>query len=382
MTQPVRFAVVGAQGYSQSYLTLVGMLEQEGLAQLAASMMIDTKDHPDQVKALEEKGVQVFDDYQRMLDACRDTVDIVGLPVPIHLHARMAVAALRGGYHVLVEKPVAGSLQQVDDVISARDLSGRKCAVGFQEIYSPAIQALKRIIVEGKLGQVKRMRMMALWPRDPAYYARNHWAGRLHCSGQPVFDSPFNNALAHQIMNMLYLASPHPGQAAYPKQVRAELYRAYDIESFDTGCLRVLTDGGTEIIAAATHACTTTSDPVTELEAEKATVSWSYGGHAIVTYLDGRTDVIRQQDPRQHMFRELAETMGHGLSSPLCTLEIARAHVACVQEIHKSALIQTIPAALLQETESGQRNITGVERAIAKTFATRQLFSEMGITFQ
>ena len=84
---PVRFAVVGARGYSRDYLAILGTLEQEGLAQLSASMMIDAEDHPDLVKAFENRGVPVFDEYQGMLDACRDTVDVVGLPVPIHLHA-------------------------------------------------------------------------------------------------------------------------------------------------------------------------------------------------------------------------------------------------------------------------------------------------------
>jgi hypothetical protein len=226
------------------------------------------------------------------------------------------------------------------------------------------------------------MRMMALWPRDPTYYGRNRWAGRLYCDGQPVFDSPFSNALGHQLMNMLYLASPHPERAAYPGQVQAELYRAYDIESFDTGCFRVLTDGGTEIVGAATHACADTSDPVTVLEAEKATVSWHYGGDATVSYADGSTEVIRQQDPRLHMFRDLARTMGQGRFDPVCTLEIARAHVACVRQVHECTQIQTARAALVQETESGQRVIAGVNHAIEQVFATGRMFSEIGITFQ
>ena len=196
MPRSIRFAVVGAKGYSRTHLAYVQFLQQQGRGQLVASVMIDKQDHPDLVAELSAENVRIFTDYRKMLDACRDQVDMVTLPVPIYYHAPMTIAALSAGYHVLVEKPVAGTLPQVDEMIAARDQNERVCAVGFQQIYSAVFQKLKKYVIDGTLGQVKRMAIMALWPRNPAYYARNNWAGKLFCNNRPVYDSPFNRMSA------------------------------------------------------------------------------------------------------------------------------------------------------------------------------------------
>ena len=71
----IRFAVVGVKGYSRSHLRGVHMLAEQGRGKLAASMMIDKADHPQIVAEMQGNGVQIFDDYQTMLDTCRDTYE-------------------------------------------------------------------------------------------------------------------------------------------------------------------------------------------------------------------------------------------------------------------------------------------------------------------
>jgi len=293
----------------------------------------------------------------------------------------MTLSALQSGYHVYVEKPVTASLPQVDEMIAARDVHGRQCAVGFQQIYSPLVQTLKKHIVAGKLGRVLKISTMALWPRRPSYYARNNWAGKLFCGDQPVYDSPFNNALAHQIMNMLYLASPEPQQAAYPVKTEAELYRAYDIESFGTGCMRLQTSNDVEIIFAATHACDVTADPTMKLEAERATVDWQVGKNATITYHDSTVEIIQKDDPRKHMIQNIADAVTGVVPQPRCTLEIARAHVACIAAVHRAAAIRTVADRFVSETEAGQRVISGIQDAVQHTFDTGKLYSEADVPF-
>ena len=387
MADCVRFAVVGAIGYSRAHLAGVQALAGRGRGRLAASMMIDKADHPDLVAEFEARGIPVFDHYERMLDACVGLVDVVTLPTPIHLHAAMTIAALARGYHVLVEKPVAGSLAEVDQMIAARNAAARNaaarhCAVGFQAIYSTVIQTLKRYRVEGRLGQVRSIRIGALWPRTPAYYGRNSWAGRLHVDGRPVFDSPFNNALAHQLMNMLYLASPQPGQAATVTRLEAELYRAYPIESFDTGFLRACTDEGVEIYFAASHACAQTVEPSMRLEAEKGSVEWHYLGNATITWANGEIEVVEQPaDPRDEMFENLVDVLDGTATLPHCTLELGRAHVALIDALHRQTPILDVPAHLITEMADGQRVIVGVSDAVIQGMATGQLGSELNAPF-
>jgi predicted dehydrogenase len=381
MPRAARFAVVGATGYSRIHLALVEVAEQQGRGQLVASTMIDRDRHPDLVAELEDRGVQVFVDYEEMLDSCHGQVDVVTLPVPIHCHSPMTISALQSGFHVLVEKPVAGTVAEVDDMIAARDSSGRCCAVGFQQVYSPVFQQLKCRVTSGALGKVKRIAIKALWPRNPAYYARNNWAGKLFCQGLPVYDSPFNNALAHQIMNMLYLASPLAGQAAHIADLEAELCRAYDIESFDTGCLRANTDSEVEIVFAVTHACQETVHPTMILEASKARAEWVYGQDAHILYRDGRRETVVEQSPQRCMLQNLVDVATGAANRPHCTLEMGRAHVDCVQAVHRAAIIQQVPEQFISTGVDGQRVIAGIRDAIDCTFKTGEMFTKQGARF-
>jgi hypothetical protein len=182
-------------------------------------------------------------------------------------------------------------------------------------------------------------------------------------------------------MNLLYLASPRDGQAAVPGNVQAELYRAYDIESFDTGCLRIETTDGVELVFAATHACHTNVDPRVRLEAEHASLLWETGGDLVVSYADGRTETIERGDSRYHMFTNIVETLGDPGASPLCPLEVARAHVVCIEALHRIAPIVPVAPDLVSEVDGGQRVIAGVEAAVRQTFTTGKLFSELEVPF-
>lgn len=381
MTEVVRFAIVGVRGYARTLLAYIRALVRQGRGELVAAMLRNRAAYPEIAAELEAQGVRVFEDYEALLATCQGQVEVIVLPTAIHYHAPMSIAALEAGYHVLVEKPVAASVAEVDEMMAARDASGRQCAVGFQAIYSRAIQTLKRAICEGRLGRVERMRCMALWPRDPSYYVRNSWAGKVHCDGRPVYDSPFNNALAHQIMNMLYLASPVEGAVAYPIQTEADLFRAYDIENFDTGCLRVRTDTEVEVLFAASHACSELVEPVMRLEAERGAAVYEYDERVTISYEDGRTEVIEQDDARERMFDNVLMAVTGRTREPLCTLEIGRGHVATIEAMHRVARVVSVAPDFVSVGGAGKREIVGVEDAVRQAFASGRLFSELDAAF-
>jgi predicted dehydrogenase len=381
MQEPIRFAVVGARGYARALLHYIYVLEQEGQGRFVASMLRNRAAYPEIADGLEARGVRIYDDYSGMLAACQGEVDVVVLPTAIHYHAPMAVEALQAGYHVFLEKPIAGSLAEVDQIIAARDASGKQCAVGFQSLYSRVIQTLKRYAVEGRLGRIESLRIMALWPRPLTYYDRNSWAGKLIIDGRPVYDSPFNNALAHQIMNMLYLASPEADQAASPADVQAELYRAYPIESFDTGCMRVRTDTNVEVVFVASHACPNNIDPILSLKAEKATAWFHLDGGAGITFADGTEEPIEWGDFRLDMFHNVLQAVRGEVAAPVCTLEVGRTHVACIEALHRAAGIRDIAPEYVSVSQEGQKLIAGVEEAVKQVWATGKLFSELHVPF-
>lgn len=103
----------------------------------------------------------------------RDDVDIVDVCVPGHLHAEVAIAALRAGKHVLVEKPLANSLAEAQEMVSvarAASANGVRSMVGFNYRRVPALALARRHIAEGRIGAVRQVRIAYLqdWLADPA----------------------------------------------------------------------------------------------------------------------------------------------------------------------------------------------------------------------
>jgi 1,5-anhydro-D-fructose reductase (1,5-anhydro-D-mannitol-forming) len=93
-----------------------------------------------------------YDDYDRML--ADPAVDIVYVATPNGLHREHAVAALEAGKHVLVEKPMALSIEDGRAMLDAASTAGRELGVGFHLRHKTANQAARAALVEGRLGRV------------------------------------------------------------------------------------------------------------------------------------------------------------------------------------------------------------------------------------
>ena len=84
--------------------------------------------------------------------------------VPTNQHRGVVLDALAAGCHVLVEKPIAGSLAEADELVAAAKKAGRTLAVGHIERYNPAVVELKRRLDEGQLGKLIQMHARRLGP--------------------------------------------------------------------------------------------------------------------------------------------------------------------------------------------------------------------------
>jgi len=82
----------------------------------------------------------------------RDDVDLVLAGVPHGMHGELVVEALEAGKHVLVEKPMAITLEECDAMVAAAERNGVRLMVGHTQRFFPANVAVKRLIDEGKIG--------------------------------------------------------------------------------------------------------------------------------------------------------------------------------------------------------------------------------------
>jgi predicted dehydrogenase len=114
-----------------------------------------------------------FDELLRI-----DDVEIIDICTPPALHVPQILAALAAGKQVVCEKPLAGSLSEVDDVIAAeRGAPGRVMPI-FQYRFGTGAQKAKRIIDLGLAGKPYLATVETAWRRTPKYY-QTPWRGRL-----------------------------------------------------------------------------------------------------------------------------------------------------------------------------------------------------------
>ncbi|MFK4637802.1 Gfo/Idh/MocA family protein [Paenarthrobacter histidinolovorans] len=101
----------------------------------------------------------------------RDDIDIVDICAPGWMHAEIAIAALEAGKHVLVEKPLANTLEEAELMVSAAASArgrGVQSMIGFNYRRVPALALARELIAEGRLGTVRHIRAAYLqdWLSD------------------------------------------------------------------------------------------------------------------------------------------------------------------------------------------------------------------------
>jgi predicted dehydrogenase len=315
----------------------------------------DRATHGERIDRLVARGVRYFSEYDDLLAS---DIDGVYLPLPIDLHRTYTERACTAGKHVLCEKPAAGSVEDLDAMIASRDRAGVKVAIGFQHIYDDATIARKRAIL--RQGRPTRASVLACWPRDAAYYARNGWAGRIRHNGKWVLDSPANNALAHYVNIALFLLGPDERSSAVPTSIQAELYRANAIENYDTCAMRLRTEPNAELMVFLTHASIETINPQ-------------------LSMIDLAT--INEPAARIAMFRKFADWC-RGHDELVVTLEIARSHQLLVSGASRCATIHQIPREYLEVLPHENSTITAIkqiERVFRECAMRRWLPAEMEV---
>ncbi|MCC5830319.1 MAG: Gfo/Idh/MocA family oxidoreductase [Phycisphaeraceae bacterium] len=391
--KPVVTGLVGLGGYAANICRL--LLEERGQAapsgdgtvQLAAVVSSNRQKHAERIAELEAHGVKVCDSYEQML--ALPELEAVWIPLPIDMHLGYSRLAMEAGKHVMLEKPVAGAVQDVDELIALRDRHQKVLLIGYQDIYDPATVEVKRRLLDGAIGSIRRATLWAVWPREHRYYHRNDWAGAIKKDGQWVMDSPANNALAHFINIGLFFMGTGMLDSAAPAAVEAELYRANPIENFDTCSLRITLADGTPMLVHLTHAGQELQHPTLMLEGEAGRLSWSFGGQIDlrITSDTGKPDMAysTQRDERPHRFMaDRFNQLIRGIDDPrvaVSTLENARVQTLVVNAASEAAAVRTVPESAIRtegEGEMALRVINGIEDGFAWCNENEKMLHESG----
>ncbi len=377
--EKVKLLLVGLGGYAATYLNplLDGKFPDAEIVGCADP-------YPESCKRIAEVralGVPLLGDMDEFF-AAGGKADLCVIVTPIHLHARQMKSALAHGCNVLCEKPLVGDVADIPSVIAAREAAGKYVGIGYQWSHARAIQAFKADIMKGVWGAPQTLKSLVLWPRDYAYYGRGSgWAGKLRAKdGSLILDSVANNATAHYLHNMLYVLGGAVDTAAMPETVEAQLFRANDIENYDSCAMRLTLAGGVKILFYASHATRETVNPVFEYRFENGVVRYEQNGpgaQIVGVMKDGRTFVYGDPfDSQTRKLRLALDAVKDPKQTPLCGIEAATPHAMVIAQAQKSG-VTDFPAADVIEYENDKggkgRYVKGLYERYLQAYRTETL---------
>lgn len=156
------------------------------------------------VAAKVPQGVGFYTSLEDMLS--QSEVDVLCVCTPNYLHETHTITGLQAGLHVVVEKPMALSTAECDRMIAAGEQSGKMIFAVKQNRYNPPVAEVKKLVADGRLGQVYMVQVNCFWNRGDAYYSEGDWRGKKAKDGGCLFTQ-----FSHFVDIMYYLNGPVAG---------------------------------------------------------------------------------------------------------------------------------------------------------------------------
>lgn len=251
------FGIIGCGAIAKFHADAIQKIENSYLVGVTDNVMAScdrfVKDFP----------CKIFATLEEML-AC-DDVEIVSICTPSGLHAPIAVKCANAGKHILVEKPMAITTQQLDDMISAAESNNVKVAVISQLRFSESVQKVKAAIDAGKLGKIVLGDVYMKYYRSPEYYASAGWRGTWEMDG----GGALMNQGIHGIDVLQYLVGPVKSVCGICRTL------ARDIEVEDTATVAVEFENGAIGTIQGTTSVTPGYPRVLEISGTKGTIALS-----------------------------------------------------------------------------------------------------------
>ena len=161
----INVAIIGTGAISTSHIK--GFLEFQDTCKIVALCDIYSEKAEKQAKEF-GLDVTVFKDYKEMLD--QGNIDLVAVCTPPYTHAEITIEALNKGKHVIVEKPMASSLEECDAMNEAAKKSGKILSVIAQNRFTSPMMKLKHVLDTELMGPIVHTQVDSFWWRGHSYY--------------------------------------------------------------------------------------------------------------------------------------------------------------------------------------------------------------------
>jgi UDP-N-acetyl-2-amino-2-deoxyglucuronate dehydrogenase len=233
--------------------------------------------------AVTTREVPGYGDHLTLLEEVRP--DVVHICTPHNQHAAVAADCLERGVHVILEKPLAHTLDEGRRLVEVAERGSAKIAVCLQNRYNAGAQAMRRLLSSGELGKVLGCAATVLWHRSADYYLSRPWRGTWHGSG--------GGLLMNQAIHTVDLLQWLVGEVTAASGQVATRVLGDVIEVEDTAEFVLEYRCGARSVFYATLANVINAPVTLDIVTERATLHLR--GDLEVNYSDGRIDRVPER---------------------------------------------------------------------------------------
>ena len=175
--EKIKFAIVGCGRIAQRHAEHINTY---GILSAVCDVV------PERAHTLADKyKARAYANIEELLFAEKG-IDVVSICSPNGLHASHAIKALKAGFHVLCEKPMAISVHDCGEMIKAAEKANRRLFAIKQNRFNPPVAAVKQAMDEGRLGRIYSIQLSCFWNRNEDYY-QNSWKGTRDLDGGTLY---------------------------------------------------------------------------------------------------------------------------------------------------------------------------------------------------
>jgi predicted dehydrogenase len=237
-SEPLGFALVGCGRIAQRYLELLSGPVAGARLVAVCDLKLDRAD-----AAANRANVPSYMDMHKMMRAHQSEVDVVCVLTESGHHAGNAIALAQYGKHLVVEKPMALTLDDAQAMIVACDRAGVRLFVVKQNRYNLPVVKLREAVESGRFGKLVMGSVRVRWCRPQAYYDQDAWRGTWALDG-----GVFSNQASHHIDLLMWMLGE-------PMSVFSKTRTALvNIEAEDTGVAIITFRSGAIGVVEATTA--------------------------------------------------------------------------------------------------------------------------------
>ena len=123
----------------------------------------------------ENKSIKKYIDYKKMID--EEKPELVSIATESGIHAEIALHCIEHGVNVIIEKPMAMSIEDADKIVELSEKKNVKVSACHQNRFNIAIQELRKAVEADRFGKISHGSIHVRWNRDHGYYDQASWRG-------------------------------------------------------------------------------------------------------------------------------------------------------------------------------------------------------------